>query len=90
MQLRQAGKYKEAIAYLKQAVENEPGNAIYQKELADLIDSQVGKFAAQGTAALQSTSPPTLASINRARDQLLLAREIAPDSPAAKRSCRKN
>jgi len=84
MQLGQAGKYKEAIAYLKQAIENEPGNTAYQKALADLIDSQVGKFVALGTQALNSESPVTLTAINRARDQLLPAQEIAPDSPAVK------
>jgi tetratricopeptide (TPR) repeat protein len=82
MQLGQAGKYKEAIAYLKQAIENEPGNTDYQKALADLVESHVAKFVAQGTQALNSESPATLTAINRARDQVLLAREIAPDSPA--------
>ncbi|MDF1590434.1 MAG: CsgG/HfaB family protein [Desulfobacterales bacterium] len=81
-QLGQAGKYKEAIAYLKQAIELEPGNTAYQKALADLIDSHVNKFVAQGTQALNSESPVTLTAINRAMDQLQLAREIAPDSPA--------
>lgn len=84
MQLGQAGKYKEAIAYLKQAIEMEPGNTAYQKALADLVDSQVGKFVSQGTQILNSESPVTLTAINRAKDQLLLAREIAPDSPAVK------
>lgn len=83
-QLGQAGKYKEAIAYLRQATEMEPGNTAYQKALADLIDSHVGKFVAQGTQALNSESPVTLTAINRSRDQLQLAREIAPDSQAVK------
>ena len=83
-QLGQAGKYKEAIAYLKQAIEMEPGNTAYQKALAGLIDSHVAKFVAQGTQALNSESPVTVTAINRARDQLLLAKEIAPDSPALK------
>jgi len=81
-QLGQAGKYKEAIAYLKQAIENEPGNMTYQKALADLVDSHVAKFVARGSQDLKSEAPATLTSINRAKDQLLLAREIAPDSPA--------
>ena len=83
-QLGQAGKYKEAIAYLKQAIEKEPGNTAYQKALADLINSQVGKFVARGTQALNAESPVTSTAINRARDQLLLAKEIDPDSPAVK------
>ncbi|MEW6671518.1 MAG: CsgG/HfaB family protein [Thermodesulfobacteriota bacterium] len=84
MQLGQAGKYKEAIAYLKQAIENEPDNAIYRKALTDLIDGQVGKFVAQGAQALKSEAPVTLAAINRAKDQLQLAREIAPEASAVK------
>ena len=83
-QLGQAGKYKEAIAYLKQAIEMEPGNTAYQKALDDLIDSQVRKCVAQGTQALNSESPVTLTAINRAKDQLQQAREIAPDFPAVK------
>ena len=36
MQLSSAGKYKEAIAYLEQAIEKEPKNKEYQKALADI------------------------------------------------------
>lgn len=85
MQLSSAGKYKEAIAYLNQAIEKEPNNKIYQKSLADLKETQVTKFVAEGSQALGSQSPVNIGTINRANDKLTLARGIAPDlSPVQK------
>ncbi len=84
MQLEQAGNYREAVAYLRQAIELEPGNETYQKALADLINRQTGHFVEQGIRALSSETPVTLAAINRAKDQLQLAEEIAPDVAAVK------
>ncbi len=82
MQLNSAGKYKEAIAYLKQALEKEPDNETYKKTLMEITDAQVGKFVTEGSQALSSQSPISLAAINRANDKLAQAREIAPDHPA--------
>jgi tetratricopeptide (TPR) repeat protein len=84
MQLSSAGKYKEAIAYLTQAIEKEPNNKTYQKSLADLKATQVNKFVTEGSQALGSQSPVNLGTINRANDKLALAKEIAPDHPAVK------
>ena len=84
MQLGQAGKYKEAIAYLKDAIEKEPDNQEYQKALSDLIETHVNKFVTQGTQALSSESPVTLTAINKTKDKLALAQEIAPDHAAVK------
>lgn len=84
IQLDHSGNYREALAYLKQAIELDPGNDVYQKALADLIDRQTVRFVEQGTLALSSETPVTLGAVNRARDQLHLAEEIAPDVAAVK------
>jgi len=84
MQLSQAGKYNEAIAYLNQAVEKEPNNAEYQKALEDMKGKLVGQFVSQGLQALNSQSPVTMGAINKARVELEKANEIDSANPAVK------
>lgn len=83
MQLSSAGKYKEAIAYLEQALAKEPGNKTYQQALADIKKTQVNRFVNQGLQAI-SSFPLTMEAVNRAKDSLAKAREIDPDHTAVK------
>ncbi|MCK5323924.1 MAG: tetratricopeptide repeat protein, partial [Desulfobulbaceae bacterium] len=82
MQLSQAGKYKEAIAYIEQAIANEPHNKEYQKALAELKESRVGKFVAQGKKELGPADTITMAAIDRARNKLIQAQEIDAENVA--------
>ena len=84
MQLKSAGKYKEAIAYLKQAIEKEPGNPEYQKALSDIKNNLIATYVAQGSEALSSESPVTVGAINRAKDKLAQAQEIDPGQAEVK------
>ena len=84
MQLSSAGKYKDAIAYLEQALAKEPGNKKYQQALADIKETQVNRFVNQGQQALSSL-PLTIETVNRAQDSLAKAREIDPDHAAVKK-----
>ena len=83
IQLRSAGKYKDAIAYLKQAIAKEPNNKIYQQALADIQENQINKFVNQGIQTLGS-SPFTIATVNMAKDSLANASEIDPHHTAVK------
>jgi len=76
MQLSTAGKYKEAIAYLDQAIEKEPNNKEYQQALADIKGTLIAKYVTQGSEALGSESPVTMGAVNRAKDKLAKAQEI--------------
>jgi curli biogenesis system outer membrane secretion channel CsgG len=78
MQLSQAGKEKESIAYLEQAIANEPNNEKYQQALADLKERLAGKYVANAKQALASQTPLTIAALNRAKEQLAKAKEIHP------------
>jgi tetratricopeptide (TPR) repeat protein len=84
MQLNSAGKYKEAIAYLNQAIAKEPDNEEYKTALAQIKETQINKFVKEGNQALGSQSPITLSAINRANDKLALARDIDAGSPSVK------
>lgn len=83
MQLSSAGKYKEAIAYLEQALAKEPGNKTYQEALADIKETQVNRFVNQSLQALRCL-PLTMEAVNRAEDSLAKAREIDPHHTAVK------
>ena len=83
MQLNSAGKHKEAIAYLEQALAKEPGNKTYQQALADIKETQVKRFVGQGLQAL-SSSPLTIEAVNRAGDSLAKARKIDSNHTAVK------
>ncbi|MFC1858812.1 CsgG/HfaB family protein [Thermodesulfobacteriota bacterium] len=84
MQLSAAGKYKEAIAYLNQAIEKEPNNKEYQQALSDMKEKLVNQFVDQGAGALTSQSPVTIGAINKAKAELTKAQEIDPAHPAVK------
>jgi tetratricopeptide (TPR) repeat protein len=82
MQLGDAGQYKEAIAYLEQAVAKEPKNEQYRRALHELKETLVNDFVTQGAQALGSESPLTIAAINAAKVKLAKAKEIDPDHSA--------
>ena len=81
MQLSQAGKEKEAIAYLEQAIANEPNNQQYRKALADLKEQLVKKYVNSSSEALESQTPMTVSALNEAKADLANAREIDPSHP---------
>ena len=82
MQLSSVGKHSEAIAYLNQAVEQEPDNEKYKNALSDLKNSLINDLIAQGSDALSSVSPPTVGAINKAKAKLAEAKEIDAGHPA--------
>lgn len=81
MQLSQAGKEKEAIAYLEQAIANEPNNKKYQQALADLKERLVNKQIGLASEALESETPLTVAALNSAKEEFAKAQEISPAHP---------
>ena len=82
MQLGDAGQYKEAIAYLEQAIAKEPKNEQYRHALYELKGTLVNDFVTQGARALGSESPLTIAAINKAKAKLAKAKEIDSDHSA--------
>jgi len=81
MQLSQAGKYDEALAYLRQAIEKEPNNTAYKKALDDLQNKLVETYIADGEKALGPADATTAAKINRAKAKLGQAKGIMADHP---------
>lgn len=79
IQLNSAGKYKEAIAYLQQAIEKEPKNKEYQTALTDIKSNLIANYVTAGSEALGSESPVTIGTVNRAKDKLAKAQEIDPE-----------
>ncbi|HUT43694.1 MAG TPA: CsgG/HfaB family protein [Desulfobacterales bacterium] len=78
MQLGQAGKEKESIAYLEQAIANEPRNTKYQQALADLKERLADKYVTNAAKALESETPLTIAALNKAKEEFAHAQEIHP------------
>lgn len=82
MQLSSAGKHSEAIAYLNQAIEQEPDNEKYKNALSDLKNSLINDLIAQDSDDLNSASPLTIGAINKAKAKLAEAEEIDAGHPA--------
>ena len=81
MQLSQAGKDKEALAYLEQAVANEPNNKTYQQALADLKEKLVSGHIEKATKILAAATPMTLAALNDAKAQVSEAQAVDATNP---------
>lgn len=81
-QLRDVGKYKDAIAYFEQAVEKEPDNEQYKEALSEIKENLVQDLVAEGSRALDSESPLTIVAINKAKAKLTEAKEIDPGHSA--------
>ena len=79
-QLQSAGKYKEAIAYLEQALAKEPENKKYQQALTEIKRKLIGKYVAEARAILSTTEPVTIDTITRVKDKLAKAEEVDPQA----------
>ncbi|MCG6893498.1 MAG: tetratricopeptide repeat protein [Desulfobacteraceae bacterium] len=89
MQLAQAGKYQDAIAYLEEAIAKEPNNAQYRKELDALRGKLVQERVVQGRQALNvAEGELTRSNLDAARAQLQAARAVAPDHPEVQQFAR--
>jgi len=82
MQLKESGKYREAIAYLEEAIAVEPKNEEYRIALADLKNALIKDLIAEADKALRSETPPTIGSINRAKTKIEEAEQVDPAHPA--------
>jgi len=83
MQLSEAGKQLEAFNYLKQAVEKEPYNQGYQKDLAKVKEALIEQYATQVEQEL-SSSPVTIGAINNAKSLLVKASLVEAEHPKMK------
>ncbi|MFH2045009.1 MAG: CsgG/HfaB family protein [Pseudomonadota bacterium] len=82
MQLRQAGKFMDAISYLEKAIQNEPDNAEYKQALSELKESVISGYVANASKALNAKSPVTIESLNSAKSNISKAKEIDPNNPS--------
>jgi tetratricopeptide (TPR) repeat protein len=82
MQAKESGKYREAIAYLEEAIAVEPKNEEYREALADLKNALINDLIAEADKALRSETPPTVTTINRAKNKFEAAEQVDPAHPA--------
>jgi tetratricopeptide (TPR) repeat protein len=85
MKLSKAGKHTDAIAYLEQAIANEPNNVEYQKALSELKDTLISDYISQGSKAISAQSPVTITALNSAKAKLSKAKEIDANHPSVRR-----
>ena len=78
LQLSAAGKYREALAYIQEALVKEPKNKKYQAALADLKQKLIRNYVSQSQQTLDAQSPVTISAINKAKAELQNAQEIDP------------
>jgi len=82
MQLKESGKYREAIAYMEEAIAVEPKNEEYRLALADLKNALINDLIAEADNALRSETPLTVGTINRAKTKIEEAEQVDPAHPA--------
>lgn len=82
MKLQQQGKSQEALAYLEQAVQNEPANQSFQKALGDLKRQIIDDHLRLGKQALQDNARINREALNNAKTRLEMARKVDPNDPA--------
>jgi tetratricopeptide (TPR) repeat protein len=82
MQLSSAGKYKDAMTYLEQALAKEPGNEKYQEALAGVKAELVKQYLGEAEQALGPLDQVTMTNINQAKVKLNMAREVNAADPA--------
>ncbi|MBU1055197.1 MAG: hypothetical protein KKC46_15450 [Proteobacteria bacterium] len=82
MQLRQAGKFMDAISYLEKAIQNEPDNADYKQALSELKESVISGYVANASKTLNAKSPVTIESLNSAKSIISKAKEIDSNHPS--------
>lgn len=81
MQLSQAGKYEDAIAYIEEAIAQEPKNKEYMQSLAEIKAILVKQYVDAGTRDLGYADSRTMSNINRAKAALGKARKVDAASP---------
>ena len=82
MQINAAGKHKEAIAYLEQAVAKEPDNRQYRQALAEIRERLVQQYLQEARQSLGPDDSITMAAIGRAKAKLAEARGVVVDHAA--------
>jgi tetratricopeptide (TPR) repeat protein len=82
MQLKESGKYREAIAVMEEAIAVEPKNEEYRIALADLKNALINELIAEADNALRSETPLTVDTINRAKTKIEEAEQVDRDHPA--------
>jgi len=81
MQLSQAGKYEDAIAYIEEAITQEPNNKEYKQSLAEIKAILVKQYVDAGTKELGYADSRTMSNINRAKATLAKAEKVDAASP---------
>lgn len=81
MQLSQAGKYEDAIAYIEEAIAQEPKNKEYKQSLAEIKAILVKQYVDAGTKELGYADSRTMSNINRAKATLAKAEKVDAASP---------
>jgi tetratricopeptide (TPR) repeat protein len=81
MQLSQAGKYEDAIAYIEEAIAKEPNNKEYKQSLAEIKAILVKQYVDAGTQDLGYADSRTMSNINRAKAALGKAQKVDSASP---------
>ncbi len=76
MQLSQAGKYEDAMAYIKEAIVQEPNNKEYKQSLAEIQAILVNQYVDAGSKALGYADSRTMSNINRAKVSLAKAQKV--------------
>jgi tetratricopeptide (TPR) repeat protein len=82
VQLKNEGRYREAIATMEEAIAAEPKNEAYLRALADTKNALIDESVAQAEEILKSTIPPSLGTIRAAGSKIAQARQIDPNHPA--------
>jgi tetratricopeptide (TPR) repeat protein len=82
MQMKNEGKYREAIATMEEAIAAEPDNEAYRRALADTKNALIGELVAHAEEILHSMTPPSLETIRAAGSKMAEARQIDPNHPA--------
>ena len=81
MQLSQAGKYEDAIAYIEEAIAQEPKNKEYIQSLAEIKAILAKQYVDAGTKDLGYADSRTMSNINRAKAALGKAQKVDSASP---------
>ena len=81
MQLSQAGKYEDAIAYIEEAIAKEPNNKEYKQSLAEIKAILVQQYVDAGTKELGYDDSRTMSNITRAKATLAKAQKVDSASP---------
>ena len=76
MQLSQAGKYNEAMAYLKDAIAKEPGNEKFKQALSSIQEKLITEYLGEAEKALGPQEAITQTAISRSRAKLKMAQDV--------------